>query len=76
MMMSKVSQNLPMMPNFGGECKTTGLKKIAAQLAQENQLKLPEFNRILPAVHVKKLLSTIPNFRHHVNQYLKTQLNQ
>ena len=31
--MMKVSQNLPMMPNFGGECKTTGLKKIAAQLA-------------------------------------------
>ena len=23
--MMKVSQNLPMMPNFGGECKTTGL---------------------------------------------------
>ena len=31
--MMKVSQNLPMMPNFGGECKTTGLEKIAAQLA-------------------------------------------
>ena len=31
--MMKVSQNLPMMPNFGGECKTTGLVKIAAQLA-------------------------------------------
>ena len=31
--MMKVSQNLPMMPNFGGECKTTGLKKIAAQVA-------------------------------------------
>ena len=25
LMMKKVSQNLPMMPNFGGECKTTGL---------------------------------------------------
>ena len=31
--MMKVSQNLPMMPNFGGECKTTGLEKIAAQVA-------------------------------------------
>ena len=31
--MMKVSQNLPMMPNFGGECRTTGLEKIAAQLA-------------------------------------------
>ena len=33
LMMRKVSQHLPMMPNFGGECKTTGLKQIAAQLA-------------------------------------------
>ena len=63
MMMRKVSQNLPIMPNFGGECKTTGLKKLAAQLAQENQPKLSEFDRGLLAIHVGKLYLRVENFR-------------
>ena len=54
-MKKKVSQTLPMMPNFGGECKTTGLVRKIVQVAYENQLKLLEFDRGLLAVHVEKI---------------------
>ena len=56
--MKKVSQycqNLPWMPNFGGECKTTGFVRKIVQVAYENQLKLIEFNRVLFAVRVEKI---------------------
>ena len=55
LMKKKVSQNLPMMPNFGGECKTTGLVRKIVQVAYENQLKLIEFVRVLFAVRVEKI---------------------
>ena len=55
MMKKKVSQNLPIMPNFGGECKTTGLVRKIVQVAYENQLKLLEFDRDLLAAFVKKI---------------------
>ena len=56
--MKKVSQycqNLPIMPNFGGECKTTRLVRKIVQVAYENQLKLIEFDRVLFAVRVEKI---------------------
>ena len=55
LMMRKGSQHLPMMPNFGGECKTTGLVRKIVQVAYENQLKLLEFDRVLLAVRVEKI---------------------
>ena len=66
-MMKKVSQycqNLPMMPNFGGECKTIGLVRKIVQVAYENQLKLIEFDRGFACYACGKDFSRIMNFRY------------
>ena len=52
--MRKVSHHLPMMPNFGGECKTTGLKRECGPGRLEKSAETLEFDRIMLAVFVRK----------------------
>ena len=65
-MMKKVSQycqNLPMMPNFGGECKTTGLVRKVVQVAYEKSAETYRIRSCFVCYACGKDFSRIMNFR-------------